>query len=423
MTRRAVVVLARTVVAFAVVAAARATAQPAPRGDSAASVTIHAATLLDGRGGVLRNALVTVRGARIEKVEALARGRTPRRATYELGALTLLPGLVDVHVHPGWYINARGRLHRADDGDTPAQAALAASGNLLATLLAGVTTAQSIGGREDADLRDAVARGVIAGPRLLTSLQPINDSSLSADSLRGLVRARKAQGADVIKIFASAGLGAGGRQTMRDAQLRALCGEARAQGLRTVVHAISAASVRASTLAGCTEIEHGMFAGDAELALMAERGTFVSPQLCLVLENYLDHREVYARSGFTPQAFDALAAARKGTPRLFARALATPRLQVVFGTDAVALAHGRNAEELVCRVRRGGQPAMEAITSATSLAARSLGMGDTLGRIAEGFAADIIATDGDPSREIEAAQRVVFVMKAGRIYRNEPARR
>jgi len=100
-------------------------------------------------------------------------------------------------------------------------------------------------------------------------------------------------------------------------------------------------------------------------------------------------------------------------------ALATPGLKLVFGTDAVAGAHGRNAEELICRVRRAGQPAMDAIASATSRAAESLGMGASLGRIAVGYAADLVATDGDPSREIEALRRVRFVMRDGKVYRNE----
>jgi imidazolonepropionase-like amidohydrolase len=389
--------------------------QPGPR-DTTAAITIHAATLLDGRGGRQRDALVTVRGARIERVETLAPGAARAAATYELGTLALLPGLIDVHVHPGWYINARGALHRPDDGDSPVLASLAAAGNMYATLMAGVTTVQSLGGPEDADVRDAIARGLIPGPRILTSLQPIADPHPSPDSMRALVRLRKAQGADVIKLFASAGLGAGGDQTLSDAQLAAICGEAKAQGLRSVVHAISAKSVRAATLAGCGEIEHGLFAGDAELRLMADRGVVFSPQVCLVFQNYLDHRDVFTRSGFTPASFDALANALTVTPAMFARAIATPGLHVVFGTDAVALAHGHNADELVCRVRAGGQQPMAAIVSATSEAARALGLGDRIGAVAPGMEADLIAVDGDPSQDVTALERVRFVMRQGRTY-------
>src|SRR5512133_29748 len=281
--------------------------------------------------------------------------------------------------------------------------------------MAGFTTIQSVGGPEDLDLRDAVNRMEIPGPRLLTSLGQINDRSLSPDSLRSVVRGVIAQGADVVKLFASAGLAGGGNQTLSDEQLAAICGEAKAHGVRTVVHAISAGSVRAATRAGCTEIEHGTFATDAELTLMAEHGTIFDPQVCRVCQTYIDRRDVYARSGYTEAAFDALAKAIPTATAMFKRAIATPRLQVIFGTDAVALAHGRNADELFCRVR-AGQSAMDAITSATSVTAKALGLGDKIGAIAPGFDADLVAVRGDPSRDITALRHVSFVMRAGVFY-------
>jgi imidazolonepropionase-like amidohydrolase len=390
----------------------------APRSDTSV-VTIHAATLIDGRGRRLTNAIVTVRGGRIDRVETGSSAAAVRGVTYDLGAATLLPGLIDAHVHPGWYINHQGALHSARDGDTPAQSALARAGNLYATLMAGFTTVQSVGGAEDLDLRDAVSRGEIPGPRILTSIIQITDRSLSPDSLRGLVRGLVTRGADLVKLFASAGLGAGGSQTLSDEQLAAICGEAKAHGLRTVVHAISAASVRAATLAGCTEIEHGTFATDSELELMAQHGTIFDPQVCLVFQNYIDHRDVYARSGFTDQSFDALANAIPTATEMFRHAIATPGLRVIFGTDAVALAHGRNAEELICRVRAGQSP-MDAITSATSLTAKALGLGDRIGAIAPGMDADLIAVRGDPSKDITALRHVRFVMRAGVVFTGAP---
>src|SRR5207302_2937308 len=138
---------------------------------------------------------------RIERVEANAGSRGAPR-TYELGDVTVLPGLIDAHVHPGWYINRDGVLNnRAPNADTPAQAALARAGNLYATLMAGFTTIQSVGGPEDLDLRDAVNRWQIPGPRILTSVAQISNQRLTPDSLRGWVRALKAQGAGVIKLF------------------------------------------------------------------------------------------------------------------------------------------------------------------------------------------------------------------------------
>ncbi len=383
-----------------------------PRTSTDSVTVIHAATMLDGRGGSVRNAWVVVRGRRIDRVSTAPVTIAGARVV-ELGSATLLPGLIDAHLHPGWYVDRQGKRNSARSGDTPAQAALARAGNLHATLIAGFTTIQSIGGPEDLELRAATDQQVIPGPRVLTSLAPINNARLTADSLRGVVRALKAEGADVIKLFASSGLGAGGAQTLSDEQLSAICGEAKSLGLRTVVHAISAGSVRASVLAGCTQIEHGIFVTDVELTLMAERGTIFDPQVCLVFQNYVDHPAAY---DFTDATLAPLKAALPTASAMFTRAVRTPRLKLVFGTDAVALAHGRNADELLCRVRAGQTP-MAAIVSATSAGAEALGLGDRIGTIRAGYEADLIATESDPSRDIAATKRVVFVMRAGTRYR------
>jgi imidazolonepropionase-like amidohydrolase len=400
--------LASALAAATVLAATRpAAAQSRPD-----TVTIiHAAHLLDGRGGRVENAWVVVRGGRIERVSTTPVTLAGARRI-ELGAATLLPGLIDAHTHPGWYVDRQGKRNSARSGDTPEGASLARAGNLYATLMAGFTTIQSIGGPEDLELRDAVTRGNIPGPRLLTSLSPINNTRLTPDSLRAVVRGLKAQGADLVKLFASSGLGAGGAQTLSDEQIAAICGEAKTQGLRTLVHAIRAASVRAATLGGCTQIEHGIFVTDAELRLMAEHGTLFDPQVCLVFQNYIDHPDAYS---FTDSTLAPLKAALPTASAMFARALKTPNLKIVFGTDAVALAHGRNADELLCRVKAGQTP-MAAIVSATSLGADALGLGTRIGTIKAGYDADLVATDGDPSRDITATKRVTFVMKGGRRY-------
>ncbi len=378
-------------------------------------VTIRAAKLLDGRGAVVVNPLVTVVGHRITRVERAGPGR---RATFDLGGLTLLPGLIDAHDHLAWHFNAQGRLHTGDDGETPAQSALAVVAEARATLSAGFTTVQELGSAEDRELRDAIALGRVAGPRMLTSLEPITDPRLSPDQLRQMVRDRKAAGADLIKIFASRSIREGGGQTLSDQQLDAVCAEAKAQGLRSVVHAHSAESMRAAALAGCTQIEHGVFATTEVLKLLADRGVYFDPQCSLVFRNYLDNRPKFEGIGnYNAEGFASMERAIPLARAAFRLALATPGLQVVYGTDAVAGAHGRNAEDLVCRVREGGQRPMDAIVSATSLNAKALGLGDRLGSVAVGFTADLIAVEGDPSADITALQRVRFVMKGGVVQR------
>jgi imidazolonepropionase-like amidohydrolase len=180
----------------------------------------------------------------------------------------------------------------------------------------------------------------------------------------------------------------------------------------------------AAARAGCTQVEHGVFSDEATLRLLAERGTYFDPQCGLVFRNYLDNKAHYLGIGnYSEAGFAAMEKAIPLAVGAFRKALATPGLKVVFGTDAVAGAHGRNAEELVCRVAQGGQVPMDALVSATSLNAEALGLAGRTGAIAAGLDADLIATDGDPSQDITALRRVVFVMRAGRVFRNETAAR
>jgi imidazolonepropionase-like amidohydrolase len=388
-----------------------------PLAAQSAPVTIRAGRMLDGRGGTVNNATIVVERGAIRSVNG---GAASAGVTYDLSRYTVLPGLIDGHAHLSWYFNRSGRFHTPNDGDTPVQSMLAMTGNAFATLTSGVTTIQSPGSPEDKDLRDFIAAGPTPGPRILTSLQPISSPRLTPDSLRDIVRRRKAEGADFIKIFASQSIRDGGAPTLSQEQLNAICGEAKAQGLRTLVHAHSAESMKAATLAGCSQIEHGVFATDEVLRLMAERGVYFDPQCGLVFRNYLDNRAKYEGIGnYNEAGFAAMEKAIPLAVAAFKRARTIPGLKIVWGTDAVAGAHGRNVEDLICRAQDGAQPPMEAIISATSLGAQALGMGNQIGSIAPGYQADLIAVDGDPSTDITALRRVVFVMKAGKVYRWE----
>jgi imidazolonepropionase-like amidohydrolase len=373
-------------------------------------IVIQTGTILDGKGGVLKDQQIVIEGSEIRTV---ASGTA--KPDYDLRGLTVMPGWIDTHIHLNWHLDANNKS--VNNGGKPEDMALATAADAWITLQGGFTTVQSVGAAVDANVRDFVARGLLPGPRILTSLRQIQGANQDKtrpepEALRELVRKIKQDGADVIKLFATTGLGAGGDQSMTDEQIQAVCSEAKAVGLRSVVHAIGDAGARAAVLAGCTSIEHGTFIKDETLDLMAQRGTFFDPNL-LVLHNYLDNRQSYTFSAAS------LATLEKGiapTEDVLRRAR-THKVKVVFGTDAVAGSHGRNAEEFIYRVRDAHDKPMDEVISATSLSADSLGLGREIGTVAPGFQADLVATDGNPLEDITAVRRVVFVMKAGKLYR------
>ena len=376
------------------------------------AIRIHAATLLDGTGKTVRNPTVVVQGSKITSVESAAAAN----ATYNLGQLTIMPGMIDVHAHVGWHFDRDGR-YAARPG-SPAQEALYSAENAYLTLLAGFTTIQSPGQANDVELRDAIARGVIPGPRILTSIRQLNEGSGTPEEIRQKVRQLKADGADVIKIFASASIRDGGKQTMTDAQLQAACGEARAIGMRTMVHAHSPESVKATVNAGCDQVEHGVLVDQEALTLMAAKGVYFDPNVGVVLQNYLHNKARFLGIGnYNEEGFGFMEKGLALNAAMIKKAVATPNLKLVLGTDAVAGAHGHNADEIVERVRQGNQKPMDAIVSATSMSAKSMKLDKTIGTLAAGYDADLIAVDGDPLTDITAVTRVAFVMKGGKVYR------
>ncbi len=383
-------------------------------------VVIRAGTVLDGKGKALHNVLIVVQSGKIVRAEQNAKDQMVQGAAfYDLSRLTVLPGWIDLHDHITWHFGPNGRAE--DKSETPAQATLAEAGNAWVTLMAGFTTIQSVGSPEDKDLRAAINNGSLPGPRVLTALNPIEDSKLTPEQIREAVRKLKADGADVVKIFASRSIRQGGGQTLTDEQLQAACGEAKAQGLRTLVHAYRAA-VRAAANAGCTQVEHGTFATQEDLDAMAAHATFFDPQVGLVINNYLENKAKFVGiGGYTEYGFSKMQEALPVIAEMFKHAMTTKNLKIVFGTDAVAGAHGRNAEEFIYRVQAGQDP-MDAMVAANSRAAESLNMQNEIGSIAPGMHADIIALDGDPLKDITAVRRVVFVMKDGKVYKNQAGR-
>ncbi len=371
-------------------------------------------TALDGRGKTLRQTIIVVEGSTIARVG----GSVPAAAVvYDLTGLTVSPGWIDTHAHIMNHFDNSNRL--AGRNEPPAERLLHAVDDCVLTLNAGFTTIQSPGSPADKDLRDEINRGIIPGPRILTSLQPLMETSGGPDQLRALVRERKEQGADFIKLFASKSIREGGGQTMTDAQLNAACGEANALGLRTLVHAHSAESAKAASLAGCTSVEHGAYITDEVFDLMAQRGTYYDPNIGLVLQNYLENKPKFFGIGnYNEEGFAFMEKGIAITRDTFQKALKHKNLKIIFGTDATAGGNGHNYEEFIVRVRDGGQDPMSAMVAATSLAAESMKMQDKIGALAPGMQADIIGIDGNPLQDITAVGRVVFVMKGGKVYEN-----
>jgi imidazolonepropionase-like amidohydrolase len=379
-------------------------------------IVIAASTVLDGRGHVLHDKLIVIEGAKIFSVDPT----TPNVAApdYDLRALTVLPGWIDAHVHITWIFGPDGK--NAGQGSTTPESSYSAASNAWQTLMAGFTTVQSLGSSADIPLRDAIAKGHLPGPRILTSAEPImgrGEQTGTPEEIRAFVRKQKAAGADLIKIFASGGMRQG-PMTLSQEQLSAACDEAKKQGLRTLVHAYRDA-VHAATIAGCSEIEHGLGATDDDLNLMAEKGTYLDPQAGLLLENYIENKVRFlAAPYYTEEGFAAMQGLIPAHQEFLKRATHIPGLKIVYGTDTVAGAHGRNAEDFIHRVRDADVDPMTAMVSANSLGAEALGLADQIGSIAPGLQADIIALDGDPVKDITAVRRVVFVMKGGIIYKN-----
>src|SRR5918993_292225 len=313
-------------------------------------VTIRARQVIDGRGGVTSNATVTVVNGKISSV-----GPINGAPTIDLGNLTLLPGFIDTHVHIGWHFDDKGRYHSGPE--PPEQAALYGAENAYITLMAGFTTVQSVGAMSDKAVRDAINRGVLPGPRILTSLGSIGNAKWTTDQIRERIRQFKAEGADLIKIFASASIRDGGVPTLSQEQVDAACGESRAQGLRSMVHAHSPESMLRAARARCTVVEHGGLANAAALKALADAGVYFDPNIGLVTQNYLENKSRFLGIGnYTEEGFASMEKALGLKDAMFTAALKTPGLKIVMGTDAVAGAHGQNAREPIERGKMGKNP-------------------------------------------------------------------
>lgn len=403
---------------------------------------VKAGRLFDGKSEQLREgAAVLVEGGKIASVGE-GPPAPPGVEVIDLGGLTLLPGLVDAHTH---VILHAGDFDSQLLRETPEYRAIYATNTARLTLEAGVTTVRDLGnegsGFADIALRDAVARGLVPGPRILTAIQPVTPTgayrlpgyspyvnlpsiSYAADGpheVRRQVRRLVEHGADVIKLYMesfekrhlSGDLLAGGRNYSRD-ELLAAVEEAHDAQLKVAAHTYSDEAARAAVEAGVDSIEHGLYLSEETFRLMAERGVYYVPTL-LVYEMWRDGQIL---GGISPENKVRLTNTVREHTESFRRALASG-VRIAFGTDTFERP-GTNARELELMVRYGMSPAA-ALRAATSVSAELLGVGDITGSIEPGKWADLVAVEGDPLSEIEAVQRVRFVMKEGKVYVNRGA--
>ena len=381
-------------------------------------VYVRAARMFDANAGrVVANAVVMVEGEHVAQVGVNI--QIPQGArVYDLGDVTLLPGLVDAHTHVTYHFDKTGRFGLTWDATTD-ETLKYAEENARATLEAGFTTVRNLGagGRVDLRLRDEINRGDARGPRMLVSGEPLTgellrgvdeDREARVRRVREFVRARVAEGVDVLKVFE--GVDASGSPTFGETEIRAAVEEAASAGLRVAVHAHEAAAVKAAVRGGCASIEHGSFLDSEAIRELAKHRTALVPTLYLPT-HYLEHRERFV--AFDPLTWVFFERLRSGNLSN-AAAARKAGVWIVSGSDAVAGLHGSNAREIIWLVKAGLTP-VEALRAATSDAARLLGLEGKVGVIAPGAFADLVAVPGDPTRDIGVVEKINFVMKGGEI--------
>ena len=440
----ALVLVYSSVAAVSQVPPGRITPEP-PIGKG--TVVLKAARLIDGTGAApISNAVIVVTDNMITGVGTAGSVSVPANARIiDLGDVTLMPGFIDAHTH------LIGRVLGDPAGDTAAVRDFESFGAILsvqharATLMAGFTSVRNVGasGRfDDMALRKAINEGWTPGPRMMSAghalgirgghcdengfrpglLDPGIEEGIAdgPDQIRAAVRYQVKYGADVIKTCATGGVlsegDAVGATQYSFEELKAMVEEAHKLERKVAAHAHGTEGIKIATRAGVSSIEHGSFLDEEGVRLMKEHGTFLVPTLSAA-----EAVERAAKTGVLKglRAEKALAAA--AAVRHAIKLAVTNKVLIALGTDAGVVPHGSNAHEFVLMVEWGGMSNMDAIVAGTSNGAKLLGWDKKLGSLTAGKWADIVAVSGDPSKNIEDIQKVVFVMKNGVVYKNKNA--
>ena len=407
-----------------------------------ADTLIHAGRLIDGDSSrAVTEVTVRVAGATIVGIERGYTSPGGDDTVVDRRNQTVWPGLMDLHVHLTGQYSARSNLNRfiLNEADYAYDAALYAK----RTLEAGFTVVRNLGDNFNVTvaLRKAIDAGDVPGPRIFTAAKGLASTGGHGDPTNGwaahfgadptpkdgvvnspadarkAVRQRYKDGADWIKITATGGVlsvaKSGQNPQFTDEELKAIIDTATDYGLRVAAHAHGTEGMKRAVIAGVASIEHGTYMSEEVMNLMKDRGTYDVPTS--LAGNWVAEKAKI--DGFFPElVLPKAAAIGPVMMRTCAKAydLGVP---IVFGTDTGVSPHGDNAQEFALMVE-GGMPPMEAIQSATSVAADFLDIGDTHGRLEAGKQADIIAVPGNPLEDITAMERVSFVMKGGQVYKH-----
>lgn len=438
--KRAKIAVMGTTIFFAAIPVA------AQQPQSSKTIVIRAARMWDGKSdAVTTPGVVVVSGGKIQAVGAAA--QIPAGAdVIDLGDATLLPGFMDAHVHLTGEGTDDWKQSYIDFQRKPiAEQAIEATAYARTTLMAGFTTVRDLGSGEQIDvgLRNSIRNGKIPGPRMLVTVHALGATGGHCDQaghrqglfpetdvkdgianspweMRAAVRLNHKYGADVVKVCATGGVlsltDAVDTPQLTQEELDAMVDEAHALRMKTAAHAHGAEGAKRAIRAGIDSIDHGTFLDDEALDLMKQRGTYLVPTLMAAQ----GLRERMARAAaFPPPILEKAKVAAAALDATVRKAI-QKGVKIALGTDAAVYPHGRNAEEMSELVRLGMKP-IDALRAATTVDAELLGVADRLGSLEAGKIADVIATPGDPTRDIAVTQKVFFVMKDGAIYRNDRA--